>query len=516
PELVSDPRFAGAPHGIPLEHRPALRKIISDIVSTKTRAEWLRIFQENDAPCAPVMTREEFINDPQVIHNGMRVEVNDDELGKTVQMGVPVKLSRTPGAIRRSAPLLGQHTKEVMNELKVPIKHHTTPTQPFPQAVLSGVRVVDFAQWHAGGQIGWLLAEMGAEVVKVETFDGDPCRIVAYAFMCVNRGKRSISVDLRSKQGQEVVHRLIKDADIVLENFRPGVAKRINMDYDTLQHINPEIIYCSVTGYGSSGPYSKLPGYDPLIQARSGVMKAQGGRQGNPIFLWAPIFDFGCALIAAYGSLAALYHRQRTGEGQQVEASILSTGLAFQSGNFIYYDGKGPEADGGTDLIGLSALCRLYQARDSWLMLSIQESEQWKLFVSTFNQHELTSRYSAKEAMSSPVDSDLALTLEKIFLTRPVNEWLKLLQSHVYCAPVLSYRDIYHNAQVMENELLTIEDHPDWGRVWVAQNCAKFSDITSGVTRGTPRLGEHTEEILKELGFDTIQIKELREQTIVL
>ncbi|MFC2058213.1 CaiB/BaiF CoA transferase family protein [Chloroflexota bacterium] len=522
PELISDPRYADAPLGIAIEHRPALKKSFAEAIATRTRSEWVRILQENDVPCAPVMTPFDFINDPQVVHNGMRVEVDDPELGKTIQIGVPVTLSRTPGSILYPAPRLGQHNNEVLNELREggqpsAISTKSAPKQPQQKATLSGIQVVDFTTYIAGGQVGRTLAEMGADVIKVESIEGDPYRLVPYGFMAQNRGKRDICIDLTSREGQSIINKLVQRADIVVENFRPGVAKRLNMDYETVRNTRPKIIYCSVTGYGSDGPYISLPGLDQLVKAMSGLMQAQGDRQGEPVDLRVGFLDNICALIAIYGTLAALYHRERTGEGQLVEANIISAALLVQSGDLIFYEGKPPGPEGGVDLIGLSALRRLYQAKDGWLMLSIQKNEQWPSFAQAINRSDLDKLYSAQKALSSSRDGELARILEKVFCTRSVDEWLQLFNAaEIPCSPVLSYRDLYKDPHVEANELFAIEDNPEWGRVWVTDSLAKFPNMPGKVQYGTPCLGEHSDEIMLELGYNQPQIQDLKVRKIML
>ncbi|MFC1994369.1 CaiB/BaiF CoA transferase family protein [Chloroflexota bacterium] len=517
PDLVSDPRCINAPLGVPTEHHPALKKIVAEIIKTKPRNEWMRILKENDVPCAPVMTHEEFIDHPQIVHNGMRVEVDDPELGKTIQMGVPIKLSKTPGSIQRAAPTLGQHTKEIVSKLNSGSQPHPIPGQSYLGAALAGVRVVDFGTFYAGSGVGRLLADMGAEVVKVENFTGDPIRAAAYSFVSMNRGKRSISIDLTSPEGHEIVRRLVENADIVVENFRPGVTKRLNINYQELQQINPKIIYCSATSYGSDGPYGSLPGFDPLIQAMSGMMGVQGGRGKEPVYFYIGIMDHVCVLTSVYGISAALHHRERTGEGQLVETNIINAGLTVQSGSFIFYPGKPAEPDGGPDLLGLSALRRLYLAQDGWLMLAVQNNEHWLSFVQAIDRLDLAENYNADDALLAPRDGDLSHKLEEIFSTRVVNNWLQVLgTAGVPCAPVMPYRDIYYNSQIEANELFAIEDHPEWGKLWVTGSLIKFSDTPGGVRRGSPILSEHTDEVLQELGYDLMRIEKLRECKVVL
>lgn len=516
PELVSDPRYAEMPWGIPKEHRPALQKLIEKIISQKTVAEWIRILRENDVPCAPIQSREEFLKDPQALHNAMVVEVADPELGRTLQMNVPVSLSLTPGGIQRAAPRLGEHNREVLRELEGKGK----PRRKFgtslpPVAPLAGLKVIDLTNYVAGPAMTRHLAELGADIIKVESWDGDALRYQAFSFVNMNRGKRDVVIDLKTQEGQKIIHELIKEADILVMNFRPNVVKRLNLDYDTVRRMNPKIICYSGTAWGKGGAYEHLPGFDPLIQALSGLMEAQGGRGQEPAMFYVGIQDHATALQAMYSTLAALYYRERSGQGQLVESCILNSGFTMQSGELISYDQKPPEPDGGRDLIGLSALCRLYQAKDGWLMLSVKNMEQWSSLAEAMGHPEWTGEYLAA-VLTEPAGGAVAKMLETTFATRPREEWLRLFdKADVPCAPALTYDEIVNDPQVKAEGLFEIEDSPEWGKLWVTARLIKFSETPATPVRGVPSLGQHDREVLEELGYNSEQIEELQAKKVV-
>ena len=214
----------------------------------------------------------------QVRHNRLRVEVDDPQLGHTVQMGVPVQLSRTPGAIQGPAPLLGQHTETVKEKAEGRRQNNERrkETPAAAGAPLRGVVVLDFASYIAGTLGPMMLAQLGATVIKVESLSGDAFRAFGFGFLGWNQGKRGLSVNLNSPQGKQVVYDLVRKADVVVENLRPGATRRYGIDYDTLSALNPRLIYATVTAFGSSGPDHDYPGFDPLLQARSGIMRAPG------------------------------------------------------------------------------------------------------------------------------------------------------------------------------------------------------------------------------------------------
>ena len=523
-DLVSEPYWDLAPWGIPLEHRPALKKRIAGVVSTRPRSEWLRLLQESDVPCAPILTREQLISDPQVAHNRMRVEVDDPRLGKTVQMGVPVKLSHTPGEVRWAAPLLGQHTAEVLKSLG-PLSEagpgRPTVAGPRPPdfpllAPLAGVRVLDFTSFLAAGMVGMFLAHLGADVVKVEPHEGDPYRQVGFSFAATNRGKRSLVVNLTKKEGRELVHELVKNTDVVVTNVRPGAAGRLGIDYDTLGEIKAGLVYCHVTAWGTSGPYSHLPGYDPLVQARSGLMRAQGGKDGEPALVYIGVMDQGTGLCALYGIISALYHREKTGEGQKVESPIINTGLAVQSGEMLFAEGKCVGRDGGRDFIGVSALRRLYRCADSWLMLCSDSDECWERLAGATGREDLFQRFAFEKALAEGACGDLASELEEVFSKLTVQDWLRVLaEAQIPSSAARSYRELYRDEYLRSKGLLALEDNPEWGRLWLVGNPFGFGVGPPVSVRRSPMLGEHTAEFLGEAGISPERMEEMRNGRII-
>ena len=379
-EWLADPRYEKAPWGIAAEDRDELADRIAAIIETKPRAEWLQILRDNDIPCAPVTSRQEFMDFSQVIHNRLRVEIDDPQLGKTVQMGVPIHLSETPGAIQNAAPLLGQHTETIKANAERRIMNDERKNKdsiPSTKAPLEGVVVLDFASYIAGTLGPMMLAQLGATVIKVESLSGDAFRAFGFGFLGWNQGKRGVAVNLSSPEGQEIVYDLVRKADVVVENLRPGATKRYVIDYDTLSEINPRLIYATVTAFGSSGPEHDYPGFDPLLQSRSGIMKAQGGHGQPPFYLTCGVCDYAAALLTAYGVTAALYARNKSGKGQHVETSLTAASMAVQSGNFIFYDGRPDMENGGPDLWGTGALYRVYPTADNSLFLAATQQAHW-------------------------------------------------------------------------------------------------------------------------------------------
>jgi crotonobetainyl-CoA:carnitine CoA-transferase CaiB-like acyl-CoA transferase len=520
---LSDPRYERAPWGIAAEDRQELADRISAIMRTRPRAEWLDILRTNDVPCAPVTSRQEFMEFSQVLHNRLRVEVDDPQLGHTVQMGVPVQLSRTPGAIQGPAPLLGQHTEAVKQNAErrtINEERRTEPSAPIRPAAggapLQGVVVLDFASYIAGTLGPMMLAQLGATVIKVESLSGDAFRAFGFGFLGWNQGKRGLSVNLNSPQGKQVVHDLVRKADVVVENLRPGATRRYGIDYDTLSALNPRLIYATVTAFGSSGPDHDYPGFDPLLQARSGIMRAQGGHGQPPFYLTCGVCDYAAALLTAYGVSAALYARHKTGLGQHIETSLTSAAMAVQAGNFIFYDGRPDMENGGPDLWGTGALYRIYPTADSSLFLAVTDEKQWRALGAVMDRPEL-SRQPFSQARQAGVDSPLGQMLTACFGRGTTLDWMATLdRAGVPCAPVLPLPDLFDDEHVAANELIATHTHPQWGEVRQTGILPRFSRTPAVLPYVAPMLGQHTAEVLRELaGYSQDTIDALFGQGVI-
>lgn len=374
PDLADDPVLANPPWGLMFDEPIArLTPILDEIFATEPRDHWLRVLAEADVPAQPVLTRAEFLRHSIVAANSMDVTVEHPELGPVGMMGLPVTLESAPGSIRRPAPLLDQHHDEILADwlggpdpvpgaaTGDPPGHHAPTTAADPTRPLAGVRVIDLASFIAGPVISRHLAMLGAEVIKIEAPAGDPFRGIGPPFESWNQGKRSIICDLTTPEGRAVLHQLAAGADIVIENFRPGVAARLGADREQLAAINPRLIFLSSPGYGLDPDMAERPAFDPLVQALGGFMAAQGGIEGpdgeavpgrEPVFLSVAVHDVVTPMIGAFGLAMALWERHRTGGAQMVRTSLAQSTMAMQAAEYTRYAGRPPTAGGGFDFPG--------------------------------------------------------------------------------------------------------------------------------------------------------------------
>ena len=353
-DLLGDDRFPDPPWGLlDLEPLAEITPILEEAFATRPLAEWLEVFAAHDVPCQPAQTREEFMSSALARTNGLVATVEHPELGTVRTPPQPMWIDGCDEVALRPAPLLGEHTAEVEAELEAgawPAQPESDPWVP-GTAPLRGVDAVDLSSFIAGPVITRHLAMLGAEVIKIEQPGGDPFRVLGPYFNGWNQSKRSICLNLKDVTDHQVMAQLVADADVIVENFRPGVAARLGVSDSDLRRIRPDAVLVKSPGYGRDESMVEVPAFDPLLQALGGIMAAQGG-DDEPVFLTVPVHDAATPMIAAFGVLCSLYRRLADGDGRTVRTSLTQTVTAAQAAEFVSYAGRPPAEMGGMDYRG--------------------------------------------------------------------------------------------------------------------------------------------------------------------
>lgn len=374
---------------------------------------------------------------------------------------------------------------------------------------LTGMRVLDLTQVMSGPFCTMLLADFGADVIKIENPDaGDQTRKSwgyavqgedSRAFLALNRNKRSVCLDLKSEQGREDFYELVRTADVVVENFRPGVTKKLHIDYEVLAEINPQLIYASISGFGQSGPYSSRPGYDLIAQAMSGVMSITGEPGGAPVKSGIPVADLGAGMFCAYGILAAYAGRARIGRGQYVETSLFEAALAMSVWESVEYwaTGEAPKALGSANR--MSAPYQALRTKDGYVTIGANNDGLWRRLCAALELDDLLNdERFANNNLRMAHRAELAAILEQKFVQRVTDDWVEtLLGAGVPAGPIRDYHQVldedpHVKARGMIQEVL----HPVEGRVKVLGSPIKMSGTPASVRFAAPLLGEHTTEVL--------------------
>lgn len=399
----------------------------------------------------------------------------------------------------------------------------TPPPGPLP---LDGFTVLDLTQFLAGPYCTMVLAELGADVIKVERFPGgDDARRTSpqvngesYPFAMANRSKRSLALDLKTDQGREVFLRLARRADAVTENFRPGVADRLGVGYEAVRAVRPDIIYCSISGFGQSGPYRDRAALDIVVQGVVGFLRMTGQPGGPPTKMGIAATDMAAGSVAIYSVLAAHILRQRTGEGQHIDVSLVDAGLAntvWESGAY-FGGGEIPEPAGTRHR--RSAPYQALRTADGHVTVGANNDRLWRrLATEVLGRPDLLAdpRFATPAARMENLD-DLEREIEAITSTRSTAEWVEALdRAGVPGGPVLRYDESLQHPHVAARGMLVDVPHPVMGSMRTVAPPAKFSGMSYAVRGGAPWLGQHTADVLRENGYSDESIAELFEQKIV-
>ena len=384
---------------------------------------------------------------------------------------------------------------------------------------LDGIRVVDLTRMLPGPYATMVLADLGADVIKIEPPAGDSTRVMPGAsgldspsFNAVNRGKRGIVLNLKTPAGRDVLLRLARATDILIENYRPGVMAGFGAGYEALAAINPRIIYASISGYGQTGPQRARGGFDLVAQGVSGIMSVTGEPGGAPAKAGVPLTDLGAGLFALVGILAALEHRHRTGAGQHVDTALVDAGVALSVWEATeYFSGAGvPAALGSAHR--MNAPYQAIRCADGYITLGAANDRLFARFCDLIGHPEWRSRPEyATNAGRVANRRLLAEEIETITSEQPRAYWLALFDANdIPCGPINDYAQVFADPQVRAREMMVETDHPTLGRTRMLGSPIKMSATPPDVTRRAPLLGEHTEEILREAGYQDEEIAALR------
>ncbi|MBC7603558.1 MAG: CoA transferase [Ramlibacter sp.] len=386
--------------------------------------------------------------------------------------------------------------------------------RPLP---LQGVKVLDVCQVMAGPYACMLLGDLGADVIKVEPpGGGDQTRGAmgfkmkgpdSMGFLNMNRNKRSIALNLKSKAGREVLLALAKDADILIENYRPGAMKRLGLGYDDLKAANPKLVYTSISGFGQTGPWSDRPGFDLMAQAMSGVMSVTGYPGGPPVKAGVPVADIGCALFAVYATLAAYIGAKSSGQGQYVDASLFDSAIAFSIWDTCDWwgTGKPPQPLGTSNK--MTAPYQAMRSCDGYFVMGANNQKLWQLLCNVIGRLDLLAdeRFTTI-SLRLQHRAELEVELEKTFVLSPKDYWVEtLLAAGIPAGPILTYPEAFESEHGKAREMRMEIDHPIEGKVPNIGFAVKLGGTPAQVRRHPPLLGEHRAEILSELGMNAEQ-----------
>jgi crotonobetainyl-CoA:carnitine CoA-transferase CaiB-like acyl-CoA transferase len=401
------------------------------------------------------------------------------------------------------------------------ISEKNSPSRREPAGPLSGVRVLDLSAYIAGPYGCTLLADQGAEVIKVEPPDGDNLRkypstlqTESRAFIGINRSKRGVSLDLKRPEGLAALLRLVRNADVLVHNFRPGVPRRLGIDFEQLVPINPRLIYCAVTGYGERGPLKERAGYDQVLQTMTGMCTLQGKRGGPPEIIYGSVVDYYAAALLAAGVASALYERERSGRGQFVGISLLRSALTMQSARLVWVDGE--PRDIGRDFRS-GGITGLHPTREGYLYISANTPRFWQSLCEKVGLPELgrNERYDTVRKRAQHA-SEIVPLLHDALERRTALEWEALFGDEVPCAAARAIEDVFDNGQVLAEEMVTTMEHPLAGNYRGLTRAIKFDRTPGPAPFAAPTFGQHSDAVMKENGCSADEVAKLRESGALL
>ncbi|WP_439510473.1 CaiB/BaiF CoA transferase family protein [Marinimicrobium koreense] len=397
---------------------------------------------------------------------------------------------------------------------------HSSPNGEPSNGPLSGIKVLDLSAYIAGPYGCTLLADQGAEVLKIEPPSGDNLRRYpstleeeSRAFIGINRNKRGMVLDLKSREGHSILMELVKSSDVLVHNFRPGVPERLGIDYETVSLINPKLIYCSLTGYGETGPMRYKAGYDQVLQTMSGMCSMQGEREGVPEIVCGSVVDYYAAALIASGTASALFERERSGLGQYVGVSLLRSAITMQSARFVWAESEPSDVERDFRSGGVTGI---YKTKEGYLYLSANTPHFWSALCHKTNLSDLSTntRYDSIRKRARYADEIVPLLRDSLE-SKTAFEWESIFGDEVPCAAVREIEDVFKEEQVFAEEMISTFDHPIVGKYRGMTRAIKYGRTPGAKPFPSPVFGQHSDLVLKQLGFSESERKKLYDDGIV-
>ena len=393
---------------------------------------------------------------------------------------------------------------------------------------LKGVRVLEITQIMAGPTCGLVLADLGAEVIKIEkTLGGDDTRNflppdvngVSAAYLMMNRNKKGIALNLKDKEGIEIFKTMVKNSDVVLENFRKGTLEKLGIGYDVISKINPKIILCEISGYGRTGPYADKGGFDLVAQGMSGLMSITGeDRNKPPMKVGAPLTDITAGLLAASGILAAIIHRDKTGEGQKVDTSLFEAGIVHTYWQSAIAGATGISPGPLGSAHPLTAPYQAFKTKDKWITVGASNQNTWLMLLKAIDREDLNNneKFSSNSSRKKNLN-ELVEILNEELIKKTSKEWLKIFDENgLPCGPINSITDMFKDPQTIEREMIIEVNNTKAGKSKAVGMAIKFSKSKTEKSKGAPDLGEHTREIMQNFVYKNEEIDKFYNKKIIL
>lgn len=501
PDLAVDERYAESPHISP-DDEPALKALLIAEFSKRPADQWIELLDSYDMICGPVLTREEWLNHPQNVANGMVVEVNDPVLGTIQIPGVSLKFGDndwTPNA----APDPDQDEWGQLLAAWAP--REITPNGSSPSAPLAGVKVLDMATYAAGPIASRILGDMGATVTKVEARNGDPFRGFGLAFSTVNRGKDCLALAADKPEGQEILDKLIMESDVLFTNLRPSTLKRINIEPSSLHERNSELVYIGSSGFGWSGPWADKPVIDLAIQAVTGLSTSQGSVD-SPVVPGPWPFDNLSSQFYALMALAGLVSRQGGSSRLWARTSMAAIATTFQHDRYVA-GGKAPESRLDNDDYGIDAGYRLYQAADGWVLVAASDSDEWLSLLSLVGVDDSSQRR----------EENVAAAISNWIRPQTREETIrKLCGANICSSAVRTRAEALRDPEARRLGFTASLRHSIWGNLLQTGHLVRFPGVPVQLgLPAPPEVGAHTTDVLTRLGYDASDLERLKQEKVI-